>query len=267
MTRRLEFFLGGHDLEMREVRKLIETADAGLGVHDKGLRWGARASSYLAEIEVALVSGTTPVLVELEDDLPASVPRAQLIMIDHHGEAAGHDRPGALRQVFELLSGQYQLEWTRWHELVQVNDIGHIAGLRAMGASPAEIRTVRDADRAAQGITGEIEARSREAIRSLRMEGRLGVIHTDLDTASAMTDFLEPEYGGSPVENLLVLMPGKAAFYGVGAAILAMRDWPGCWYGGALPERGYWGALASREQQEEIKAGITEAVGERKERP
>lgn len=257
MSSKLAFFLGGHDLEMIEVRKLIEAADPMLAIHDKGLHWGARASSYLPGIESALASGNTPVLVELEHDLPDTLPRARLMFVDHHGEAAGHNKPGALRQVFELLSKERTIAWTRWHELVQVNDIGHIAGLRAMGASPDEIRLVRDADRLAQGITADIERQSRAAIEGMKAEGALSVIRTDLTTASAITDFLEPEYGGRPVPNLLVLMPGKAAFYGDGGAILAMRDWPGCWYGGALPERGYWGAPVNRERdQEEIKAAL-----------
>lgn len=240
------FFLGGHDLEMVEIARLV--ASAGFTVDDKRLAWGARASAYAAEIAAALAAGRTPVLVELAYDLPSAVDRTALVEVDHHGARAGADRPSSLAQVFALLQAAgATVEWTRWHDLVAANDIAHARGMRAIGATVEEIRAVRDADRVAQGITAEVEAASREALRGARRVGTLRLIETGLPTSSAIMDFLLPEYGGPAdgVGDTLVVMPTTVAFFGRGAAIAELRSVPGCWYGGALPHDGFWGAPRS----------------------
>lgn len=234
---RYDVLLGGADLEMQTIKAYATRMIGAEHVHDAGLKWGAHASSYDAMIRDLLARGRTPVLVELVYDLAADIARDRLVEIDHHGAAAGQDKPSALRQIVELLS------WARWHRLVEANDIGHIAGLVRMGATREEIAEVRAADRRAQGITFEIEMASRHAIEARKVEGRLTLIETDLPTASAITDFLAPELGGPGAENLLVVMAGKLAFYGDGAIIAALADVHGCWYGGALPKRGYWGVM------------------------
>ena len=79
----------------------------------------------------------------------------------------------------------------------------------------------------------------------------LFVVKTRLDTSSAIADFAHPFYETciSP-QNLLVLLPGIVSFYGHGKWIMAMRDWPSCWFGGALPDKGFWGApIAGKEQE------------------
>ena len=77
----LRFFLGGRDLEMVEIRRLLDR-HAPDRVEDLGLSWGARASVYLLGIEAALARGETPVLVELIDDLPATMDRARLQVVE-----------------------------------------------------------------------------------------------------------------------------------------------------------------------------------------
>ena len=88
-------------------------------------------------------------LVELEDDLGLG---DHCLSINHHGPVAGADAPTALHQVFDLL-GLPPEGWTRRMELVAANDRGHVAAMRHIGAGLEEIREIRAADRAAQGIT------------------------------------------------------------------------------------------------------------------
>src|SRR5947209_1249501 len=118
------FFLGGRDLEMSTIRELLSSHAQGR-FHDRGLAWGARTSAYRDEIARALEAGQTPVLVELEDDV--GLDPARVVVVDHHGTKAGHDRPTSLEQVFALL-GRPRDEWSRWFALVAANDRAHIRG-------------------------------------------------------------------------------------------------------------------------------------------
>ncbi|MCM5552391.1 hypothetical protein M4J39_04295 [Pleomorphomonas sp. NRKKF1] len=230
---------------MIEVAALLREAGFEDRIADKRLAWGAAASSYLPEIRAAIAAGETPILVELAYDLPDDIERSAVIEIDHHGPRAGVGQPSSLRQVFDLLRGRgAPVEWTRRRTLVEANDIGHARGMRSVCASASEIRKIRDDDRAAQGITSDIEAMSRRAIAASRREGGLLVVDTEARTASAIMDFLLPEYGGPDREeaDTLVIMPQSVAFFGRGSIIDALKATPGCWYGGALPETGFWGA-------------------------
>ena len=97
------FFLGGRDLEMVEIRRLLDRHAAGR-IEDKRLAWGAALSAYREELLAALARGETPVMIELADDLLADLfDRARVIVVDHHGPLAGHDRPTSIEQVFALL--------------------------------------------------------------------------------------------------------------------------------------------------------------------
>ena len=238
------FLLGGHDLEMLAIRDLVLAQCGPAALVDKHLSWGAKASDYIADIKTALANGQTPVLVELADDLPGKFDRSRLNLVDHHGPRAGADRPSSLHQVFDLLKLPPEC-WTRDLELIAANDTGHIRAMREMGASTAEIRNIRDRDRATQGLGAPDEDEARRAIRARQTLGDLIIIATTSNTSSVIGDLIEPEYGGPGAANLLILMPDKAAFFGAGRVVRALAGDPafaGGWYGGALPERGYWGA-------------------------
>jgi hypothetical protein len=244
----MRYFLGGVDLEMTEIRNLLEEVGLGARIVDHSLRWGALASAYEPEIRAALAAGETPVLIELSDDLPEDIDRGRLVVIDHHGVRAGVAKPSSLRQVFDLAGAPRDARWTRQRALVEANDVGHIPAMRALGASAEEIRAVRDADRAAQGVTDATEAESRLALAGAQKRGSLLIVRTTAANSSAIGDFVTPEYGGPGAENLVVVMPDKVAFFGSGAVVQALADVPGCWYGGALPEHGYWGANVENER-------------------
>jgi hypothetical protein len=239
---RLVFFLGGHDLEMVTLRDLLAEHAPGRW-HDCGLSWGARASAYAGEIARARGAGLVPVLIELEDDLGLGVGAGDVVVVDHHGDRAGHDRPTSLHQVFALL-GLDPAEWSRWHDLVAANDRGHIRALTALGATREEIVRVRSADRAAQGITAAQEEQGARAAANAQVlaGGRLTLVALPHNRTAAAADRLEPALGGPGYENLLILSPDVLSFFGAGRLVLALsQTHPGGWFGGDLPEHGFWG--------------------------
>ncbi len=233
------FFLGGHDLEMLEIRRVLEAHASRF--HDGGLRWGAKASAYRREIEECLSARSIPVLIELEDDL--GIDPSERIVVDHHGAAAGEDAPTSLEQVIALL-GLAPTGMTRRQRLIAANDRGHIVALRDAGATNEEVAAIRAEDRAAQGITEEEEVAAANAVREAesRCGGRLTLVRCPHSRLAAISDRLEDALGGPGYRNLLVLSPVEVNFSGAGSVVLALRDGlPGSWSGGALPERGYWG--------------------------
>lgn len=254
----LVFFLGGRDLEMLTIRELLMSV-APERVYDKNLAWGAKASDYAAEIEACLAAGRTPVLIELTNDLNLS--RDEVIIVDHHGERAGGDQPTSLHQVFELLNLSSE-EWTRWHELVAANDRGHVRAMKELGATSDEIREVRAADRRAQGVTDEEESEAQEAVRKAEvlLDGRLTVARLQHSRTSPVADRMEKDLGGAGYENLLVVSPGQVNFFGAGRIIRALNQrFQGGWYGGSLPERGFWGGYFAGD---EVLDFLREILGE-----
>jgi hypothetical protein len=237
VTRPLRFFLGGRDLEMATIAELVRGELGAAAVMDKGLGWGARAEAYAPEIAAWRAAGGTAVLVELPG---VERPGPDVIEVDHHGGRVGE--PSALRQVFALL-GLPERRWTRHFALVEANDVGHVAAMRAIGASAEEMAAIRAADRAAQGITAAEEAAGRAALAAARtaLGGRLLVVALPHGRAATVTDPLALEQGGE-TRDVLVLTPGGAQFFGRGGAVAALdAAFPGGWRGGELPRRGFWG--------------------------
>ncbi len=241
------FFLGGHDLEMLVIRDLARTA--GCPVHDKGLSWGAKASAYRDDINAELGRDRRPVLVELKIDL--SLPSERITVVDHHGIRAGASQSTSLHQVFSLLNLP-RSGWTRWHDLVAANDRGYVPEMLKIGATREEIEKVRAADRAAQGITPEQEEAGARAVSEARTlaGGHLTVVSLPHNRCAVVTDRMERALGGPGCENLLVICPNEVNFFGDGKHVLMLNDeFPGGWFGGALPEKGFWG---HRENSAEV---------------
>jgi len=255
----LVFFLGGSDLEMQAIRRLLEETAPGR-FHDKHLGWGAGAAAYRQEIAHVLSAGLTPVLVELQDDLGLDLGR--VVIVDHHAERAGSDKPTSLQQIFALL-GLPAERWTRWFALVAANDRGHIAEMLGLGATPEEIVQVRAADRAAQGISPEEERAGEEAVSYAETlaQGRLTLVRLPHAHTATVTDRFDQALGGPGFENLIVLSPEEANFFGSGELVAAIdRHFPGGWYGGALPQNGFWGRDGSGE---EVLMFLLDQLGEK----
>jgi len=240
MTHR--FLLGGHDLEMLEISRLVLATLGPDAVVDKGLPWhAALASAYAAEIEAALAGGVRPVLVELRPDLPAEMLDRSTI-VDHHGPLAGADKPTSLEQVFALLDLP-QAAWTRRLALVAANDRGWIPELRAMGADADEIAAIRAEDRVAQGVTAAEEAAAKAALAAAeRRPSGLVLVRLPHGRTSPVFDRLAMDAVPDAPPDALVVSPGELDFSGAGARVTALaRAFPDGWSGGALPERGFWG--------------------------
>lgn len=236
----LVFFLGGYDLEMVTIRQLLLEV-APKQFYDKQLSWGAKASAYSQEVTQTLSCGLTPVFVELMQDL--DLQPTQFLVVDHHGERAGEQKPTSLHQVFELL-GLPPERWTRWYDLVAANDRGYIPALVEMGATPEEVVTVRAADRAAQGITPAEEAAGERAVAHAETcaNGMITAVRLPHSRTATVTDRLHPALGGKGYHNLLVYCPDQVNFFGTGQLVHTLAEhFPGGWYGGALPAKGFWG--------------------------
>lgn len=226
---------------MVAIRKLLDQ-HAPDRIEDRNLAWGAKRSHYRDALLASLRRGETPVLIELEDDLPEDAfDRQCAVVVDHHGPRAGADRPTSIEQVFELLALPAD-EWTRQLSLVAANDRAHVEGMKRLGASPDEIMAVRVADRAAQGVTAWDETEAIRAIADRRQEGRLTLVETTGTTSSAIADRMLPELGGPGYRRLLVRMPEEVAVFADGEPILRLGAmYPGSWWGGDLPKAGFWG--------------------------
>ena len=252
------FFLGGHDLEMLEIARLVALTLGADAVLDKGLPWhGALASAYAGEIAAALGRGLVPVLVELRPDLDGAM-LARCVVVDHHGDLAGADRPTSLEQVFALL-GLPPSAWTRRLALVAANDRGWIPELRAMGASEAEIAAIRAEDRAAQGVTAEEEAAAEAALaeRVPSLGGSLLLVRLPHGRTAPVFDRLALETAPGEPPDTLVVSPGELNFSGAGGRVLALAEaYPAGWSGGALPARGFWGHGTPLPALDEVLAVI-----------
>ena len=224
--KKFTFFLGGYDAEMCEIRIILEQSNCQF--YDKQLAWGAKLSSY--EQELKQVKDSIPVLIELNIDItypPNSV------ILDHHGERAGKDKPTSIEQLAKLL----RLELSYWQKLIAANDRGWIDELVEIGATKKEIQLIRQYDRRCQGVTDKEEKAAEKAITKLKYEENLAVIDYQLEHTSPIIDRL---YGQYP--NILIFTPKTTEFYGNGSVIQELaKQFQECWYGGQLPEKGYWG--------------------------
>ncbi len=267
MSRDLLFCLGGRDLEMSEIARLVGAERGEEALLDLGLSWRtAVASAYRGAIEAALAAGRTPVLVELRPDLPEDL-LARCRLVDHHGDRAGARRPTSLEQVFALLALGPD-RWTRRLALVAANDRGWIPELRAIGATAEEIARIRAEDRAAQGIGPAEEAAAEPALDAAsRPLPDLLYVRLPHDRVAVVTDRLGLAAESDPPE-VLVEGPGGWTFSGGGERVLALaRAFPGGWWGGALPERGFWGTVRGATRLDAILGVLARPEGPGRARP
>lgn len=149
------FFLGGHDLEMLEIKKLLIQHKKEFVDHD--LAWdNATWKDYSDEILNPENKGKTFVGIELFDK--ENIPEGATD-IDHH--SFNSDRESSIEQVAELLN----IKLSHWQELVAANDRGYIPAMIERGATSDEIFKIRMQDRKSQGVTKEDEQLAEESIK------------------------------------------------------------------------------------------------------
>jgi hypothetical protein len=190
------FLLGGYDLEMLEIRKILE-AEEQMYI-DLKLAWGAKLSAYSAYLnDTGHFVG-----IELVEDMEK--PR-HYKAIDHHNEYSGN--PSAIEQVADLLN--IELNW--YQKLVAANDKSYIGGMDAMGATQDEIAEIRKADREAQGVTAYDEEMAKKSIKHyLERLHDLLLVEALTPRFSAITDRLYP------FRKLLITFQDQLVYYGEG---------------------------------------------------
>lgn len=173
------YFLGGHDLEMHEIKQLLEAHHA--HYFDKNLRWGAKVSDYQEEL-ARLKAGEIPVFIELEHDMPY---KGKFENIDHHG-ALSHF-PSSLEQIAQRLNHTL----TRFQTLVALNDKAYKIGLKRFGATADEIQAIRYMDRQKQGVTQEDEALARQSVEAICFKEEIPCIYSLTPHLSAVSDLVD----------------------------------------------------------------------------
>ena len=238
------FLLGGHDLEMQEIKRLL--ISHGERFADAGLDWSnAHLSAY------APIIAEEPDLdyygVELKEDslLPKSYTR-----IDHHNDY--NNRPASIIQVAEILG----VVPDRHMQLVAANDAGYIPAMQALNAGEEEIAEIRKQDRAAQGVTEEDERLAELSISEyLTRYESLFIVHAQTSRFSPICDRLYP------YQRLLIYTDVEWIYYGVGKSdlVIMLADEINnnkVYHGGG--DNGYIGAVRGVYRKSEINQFVNE---------
>lgn len=210
------FLLGGHDLEMIEIKHLLENNNE---IYiDRNLAWGAKLSEYADQLGFnGAIYG-----IELEEDTPLP-PNYQ--RIDHHNELS--HLPASIEQVAHIV----RVQLTREQQLIAANDRGYIPAMKAIGASGEEIADIRLKDRRAQGITEEDERLGQQSIDdNLTWENKVAIINALTPRFPTITDRM---FGVA--KQLIVHTPEKVVYYGPNIDALAAKykEW--------IPKKAYYG--------------------------
>lgn len=197
------FFLGGHDLEMLEIKKILLANN--FTIIDKNLAWGAKLSHYQDDFSKT----KTNVCIELTEDI---LPPSKYLRIDHHNELS--HLPASIEQLAALL----HIQLTQHQQLVAANDKGYIPAMQAMGASEAEIQSIRLLDRKAQGVSEADERLAEESIaQHLTVAQGVTVVKSLTHKFSPIADRLF----GKTNNRLLVYTNTELNYYGEKANIVA----------------------------------------------
>lgn len=240
LTEDMFFLLGGHDLEMVEIRKLLESLSCQIGRDflDFDLHWGATLSSYRKHFHTERWN----VGIELTEDIDRP---ARYIQIDHHNEI--QTRPSSIEQVADLLN----VKLNRWQQLVAANDAGYIPAMLNIGATQDEILEIRRQDRACQGVTEEEEALAEKSVNELlRVEKGVAIVQALTSKFSPITDLLYGRY-----EQVVIYRFDELTYYGKNKSALERNysTWiqEGIAYSGG-GANGFWGIPSNKLSEEKI---------------
>ena len=217
------FFLGGNDLEMQEIKKIL--SENSVSFEDKNLCWSASASAYAEEIKKSIKNGFTPVLVELKKDISEYL-FAKCLVVDHHDAYVG--RPASLLQVLKMLN----LQPTRQQLLIAANDSGYIPAMLAIGASRQEVEEIRLMDWNAQNISEELIAEAMNAYEAKKIKNGVFVIDMEHFCFAPVTD---TAFWDQPCQNILFrYREGRTLYFGKPELVTKVYDkfqGCGCWRG------------------------------------
>lgn len=194
------FLLGGHDLEMQEIRNLLTLQ--GERFVDKNLNWRNSNLSAYAEI-IATEPDSDFYGIELHEDYP--LPK-HYTRIDHHNDY--NNRPASILQVAEIIG----VTPDRHMLLVAANDAGYIPAMKALEATDEEIDDIRQKDRKAQGVSEEEEQQAKKAVETANMSyPGLVIVKEHNDKFSPVVDRLSNTY---PYHSYVVYNETSICTYG-----------------------------------------------------
>ncbi|MBV5278481.1 MAG: hypothetical protein J0647_05525 [Campylobacteraceae bacterium] len=173
------YFLGGYDLEMHEIKGMLEKYRAKF--YDKQLKWGAKVSDYKEEL-LQLSADDIPVFIELERDMDMPMVHES---IDHHGPLSYF--PASLEQIAQ----RFNHTLTRFQTLVAINDKAHKIGMKRHGATSDEIKAIRYMDRQKQGVTQEDEVLAQKSIASIQYRNEIPYIYSLTPHFSTIVDLVD----------------------------------------------------------------------------
>ena len=251
------FLLGGHDLEMLEIRNLLEKE--GLVYFDHNLHWGnANFEQYKDILDIYQNKKDICIYgIELQEKETDIIPN-NYTRIDHHNDF--FHKKSSLEQVADLLN----IKLDCYLQLVAINDSEYIGGLIKAGASQEKIQLVRRRDREAQGVTTEDELLAEEAIKGKELQGDVVIIQSKSSRFSPICDHLYP------YDKLLIYTDEELIFYGEGKNRLVHHfandlEQKKMFHGGK--ENGFIGLVRgkySKKEIEEIKKEIITLVSNNK---
>jgi hypothetical protein len=191
------FLLGGKDLEMSEIQKILSNNHEIF--ENKDLSWGAKLSDYRDDLEKYNNDEITIYGIELEEDI--KIPK-KYIEIDHHGK--NDDKASSLEQVAKILN----IELSKEQKLIAANDSRYIAGMQNLCATKDEIKEIRKKDREAQGITFEDEELAKESFE-ITCNNNSNLIYSKTSKFSAVSDLAYYKF-----DNYVIYNNEKILFYG-----------------------------------------------------
>ena len=229
------FLLGGYDLEMVEIKKLLQIYEKPF--IDKKLSWGAKLSFY----QEIFNKKTHYYGIELIEDIQ---PPQNYIAIDHHNNT--QKKKSSLEQIADIL----HVELSRYQKLVALNDSGYISAMKAFGATEVEIELIRQKDREAQGVTHEDEILAEISIENGKKANNIFVVEAQTPHFSAIVDRLYEKE-----ENILIYTITKLIYYGKGIEFLVKKYKKDilkqkAYYGGNF---GFFGLAEKKYLPEEIE--------------
>jgi len=198
------FLLGGQDLEMLEIKSLLNNMSDCL-VFDNKLSWeNAELLTYFNVIQkYGNIDEVDIYGIELRENDISSTPD-NYHRIDHHNDLSA--KPSSLEQIAEVL----HISLSREQQLIAANDKGYIPAMQKKGATPEEIRQIRLRDRQAQGVTELDELNAQLSISKKNIEGGIVVVKTSTNRFSTICDRL------FPYQKLLVYSNKELVYYGIG---------------------------------------------------
>lgn len=237
------FLIGGYDLEMREILKILEENEE--KYIDNKLAWGAKLSDYKKQIE-EIDKEFTIYALELERDIEFE---KNIIFIDHHNKDSHKD--STLEQLAELLN----IKLTREQKLIAENDKGYIPAMEKYGATKEEISEIRKEDRKYQGVTEEDEKLAEKSIlENRKVCNGITIVKSIGKKFSPICDRLYP------VDKLIIYTDDELNYYGKFSKELYEKyeNSYEVYSGGG--ENGYLGFKKKKLKIEEIKNIIEEIV-------